>query len=242
MSISMFMRTRMLSILLAAFAITTAQAGWIDTASAQQASEPRHGPRARSRDWAERIHDATPEMRDAQRKQMLERLAKAPPEERRRMLRRQRRIMRFLPEAERQKIRRERQEFAEKYDLGTPSEREGWDARRELDFTPEERRILRGRVRQLSNAERRELRNQILNMRELPKAEREILRDRLHEMKSLSDDEKRAFRLKTQRWSQMSDEKRERLRAQMRRIRSLPPDERLELLERAQNAADQTKD
>ncbi len=237
----MYLRTRMLSILLVACAATTVQLSGVDAATAQQRSERREDPRPRARahDWAERLRNITPEMRDARRERMLERLAAAPPEERRRILRRQRRILRFLPEAERQKIRRERQQFAKQYGLDTAREREGWDAIREFNFTPEERRMLRARVRRLSQSERRELRSKILNMRELPEAEREILRERLHEMKSLSDDEKRAFKDKTRRWSQMSEERREKLRAQMRRIRALPPDERLELLERAQSAAEQ---
>ncbi|MBW2293656.1 MAG: DUF3106 domain-containing protein [Deltaproteobacteria bacterium] len=229
----------MLSIVLAALAAISVQASWTDAASAQERAERREAPRARSRDWAERLRNATPEMHEARRQRMLERLAAASPEERRRILRRQRRVMRFLSEAERRKIRRERQEFADQYDLGTPREREGWGRIREFDFTPEERRILRSKVRKLSKAERRELRGEILNMRELPEAERETLRERLHEMKSLTGDEKRALELKTRRWSQMSEERREKLRAQMRRIRALPPDERLELLERAQAAAEQ---
>ena len=235
----MFKRTQLISILVLAFSLVAVQASFVcvDVASAQEGLDRRDHSRKRSRDWIDRIRNTSPEVRDAQRKKMLERLADAPPEERRRLLRRQRRIMRFLPEEERQKIRRERQRFAEKYDLGTARDREGWDALRELNFTSEERRILRGRVHQLSKAERRELRDQILNVRRLPKSEREILRDRLHEMKSLTDDEKRALALKIQRWSQMSDQKRERLRAQMKRIRSLPPEERLQLLEKAEAAA-----
>lgn len=235
----MITRTRTLSILLVVFATTATIAGqavWSDPASAQERLERRDPPRGRGHDWAERIRNSRNEMSDAQRERMLERLANAPPEERRRILRRQRRMMRFLPEEERRKIRRERREFAKRYDLASEGNREGWAAGREFAFTPEERRILRGRVRQLSKSERQGLRKKILNMRELPRSERENLRDRLHEMKSLTDDEKRALKLKVQRWSRMSDEKRERLRAQMRRIRSLPPEERLELLERAQVA------
>jgi hypothetical protein len=244
----MLTRARILSIFLAAFLATTLQASWIGAARAQQVPgredsdaevHPRfEGHRARGRDWAERLRRATPELREARRERMLERLRTASPAERQRVLRRERRIMRFLPEEERRAIRREKRKFAEEHGIAGPHEGEGWEALWELDFPPAERRVLRHRFRQLSREERHELRRKILNMRELPEAERRLLRERLHEMKSLSEDEKQAFHERTRRWSEMSEEKREKLRAQMRRLRALPPDERLELLERAQKASE----
>lgn len=244
----MFARAKMLSMFLAAFIVTNVQASWIGVAFAQEVPvreslqaelSPRlEGRRARGRAWAERLGRETSEVREARRARKLDRLRFASPAERRRILRRERRITRFLPETERRALRRERQKFAEELGMGSWHEGGGGEVLRTLDLSAQERRVLRGRFRQLSKQERRDLRQKVVNMRELPASERELLRERLHEMKSLTENEKRAFDEKKRRWSEMSEAKREKMRAQMRRLRALPTDERLELLERALNMSE----
>ena len=152
----------------------------------------------------------------------------------------ERRMMRFLSEAERRAIRHEHRKFWRRN--GIESNRNSpyvydhdhgaRNSLRQFEFSPKERRDLRARLHQLPAEERKELRKKIRNMRELPEAEQKLLRERLHDMMSLSKDEQRAFRKNAGRWAEMPDERREKLRLQMRRLRALPADERLALLER----------
>ncbi|MCP4040082.1 MAG: DUF3106 domain-containing protein [bacterium] len=181
---------------------------------------------------------ATPEMREGRRERLLERLREASPAERRRVLRRERRIMRFLPEEERRAIQLENRRFRKEHGIGSPRLRRARDAIRQLGFSAEEGRLLRARLHKLPKKERQELRRQIMNVRELPEAERELLRERLDEMKSLSEDEERAFRERARRWEEMPEERRDKLRLQMKRLRELPADERIELLERVLDASE----
>ncbi len=191
------------------------------------------------RERVERFRNATPEERDMRRERLHRQLRDASPRERRRILRREGRLMYVLPEEEREKIRKENQAFREKH--GLPSIEEALDAARErarelareLDLTPEEGRALRRRFRELPRKEREALWQDIQRFRELPSDERAALEARLLELKELGEEDRAVMRENARRWSQMPEEKRERLRAQWRKLRALPPQERAELLERA---------
>ena len=242
----MFVRAKQLSLVIAVLMGSQFPASWIDSAAAEdspaeQESEAAEFPRLeayreRYRGAAERLRDATPQLRERRRERMHERLSEARSELRRRMLRREHRIMHFLSEDERKAIRLERRDFRQRHRLDLRGDfGHGQRERRslgEFEFSSRERYLLRARFHQLRDEERKELREKIRNMRELPAAERELLRERLREMKSLSEDEVLALHEKAERWDAMSDAKREALRVQMRRLRALPTDERLELLER----------
>ncbi len=184
-----------------------------------------------ARERVERFRNATPAEREAHRERLLEELRDAPPRERRRLLRRERRLMRALPEEDRDKIRDENQAFRSK--RGLPSAGAARGFARELELSPAERRTLRARFRELPRKERRELRRDIARYRSLSQGERETLEARLNELESLSNEERTALRQNAQRWSQMPEERRERLRVQLKKLRALPPEERAELLERA---------
>lgn len=189
--------------------------------------------RARGREAAKSLANSTPEMRQVRREEMLERLEGASEAERRKILRREYRIMQWVPDETRELIERENQAFRKT--RGTPSwrDRPGAKVMRELDVSPDERHILRSRFKELPRSERRKLWRKIKNMRELPEVERAELRAKLAEMKALSKDEKRELLEKAERWSQMPAAKREKLREQMERLRAMPADERSELLEKA---------
>ena len=131
-------------------------------------------------------------------------------------------------------IREENRGFRDKHGLPEPGA--AHDLARELDLSPEERRVLRERLRELPRDERRDLFREIQRLRSLAPEERETLEDRLHEMKLLTHEERDMLHRKARRWSEMSEEKRERLRDQMRRLSVLPPTERESLLQRAFDA------
>ncbi|MCP4038492.1 MAG: DUF3106 domain-containing protein [bacterium] len=203
----------------------------------ERTSHPRlEALRERNRMRAERLRDATPDEREARRERLRERLREAAPMERRRTLMREWRMMRELPEEERSKIRAENRAFRKKRDLPEPGAAR--KLARDLELTPEERRVLRARFRRLPHSERRDLWRQIRHFRSLSPEEREALEQRLNEMKLLTEDERVELRQKADRWAAMSEEERERLREQMRRLHALAPDERAELLERALSEVD----
>lgn len=189
--------------------------------------------RAWGREAAKSLANATPEMREVRREEMLERLEGASEEERRKILRREYRIMQLVPGETRELIERENQAFRKARGIEPWRDRPGAKMMRELDVSPDERRALRSRFKELPRRERRKLWRKIKNMRNLPEAEKAELRAKLAEMKALSKNEKRELLDKAERWSQMPDEKREKLREQMKRLRAMPADERSELLERA---------
>ncbi|MDP6977008.1 MAG: DUF3106 domain-containing protein [Myxococcota bacterium] len=224
-----------------AFVLATCAA----VASAEPAGEDGAASRLeklpdRVRERVERFRNATPAEREARRERLLGELRDATPRERRRLLRRERRLMRVLPEEERSKIREENQAFREKHDLPRPGAAR--EFARDLELSAEERRVLRAKFRELPREERRALWRDITRYRSLSPAERETLEARLDDLKSLSDEERTALRENAQRWSQIPEETRERLREQLRKLRALPPDERAELLERALAGAGEAGD
>lgn len=191
----------------------------------------------RERERVERLRNATPEERDAWRESMREELRDASPRERRRLLRRERRLMSVLPEGERETIREENRAFRSKH--GKRSRQAARDLVRELELDPEERRALRVRLRELPRRERRALWRDIQGFRELPAEERAALEARLLELKALGEADRAVVRENARRWSEMSEARRQRLRAQWKKLRALPPDERADLLDRAFEARSQ---
>lgn len=182
---------------------------------------------------AERLRTATPRMREARLERLSMRLLGASRWERRRILRREGRIMRALPDEDRARIESENEAFRDKHGILSIRDRMNLAESGEFDYSAKERKILRARIRELPIGERRALMRKIKNVRELPEGEREELHERLNEMKSLSREEREEFRQKAKRWSEMSEERRDKLRAQMKKLREMPIDERMELLERA---------
>ena len=182
---------------------------------------------------AEQLRNATPQMREKRLEHLSARLLAASRWERRRMLRREGRIMRALPSKEREKIEAENDAFRDKHGILSIRDRLDLADTEEFDYTRKERRVLRARFRDLPKKERVELVRKIKNVRELPEDEKRELYDRLEQMKSLSSEEKDEFRAKAKRWSDMPDERKEKLREQMRKLRAMPVEERMELLEKA---------
>lgn len=186
-------------------------------------------------DWArkrvERFRDATPQEREARREHLLEEMQEATPRERRRLLRRERRLMRALPAEDREKIRAENEAFRRKHDLADPAGMR--DLARDLELSGEDRRALRARFRALPREERRALWNDVKRYRSLSEEERAALRLRLRDMRALGEEDRALLRENARRWKDMPEEKRERLREQLRKLRSLSPDERSALLEKA---------
>jgi hypothetical protein len=182
---------------------------------------------------AKRVLAATPEMREARLERLSVRLMGASRWERRRILRREGRIMRAMSATNREMIKAERKAFRDKHGFLSIRDRRNLFESGEFDYSEEERRVLRTRFRDLSKRERRVLVRKMKNVRDLPEEERRELHDRLNEMKLLSADQKDEFITKAKRWHGMPEERREKLRAQMKKLREMPVDERIDLLERA---------
>lgn len=186
---------------------------------------------------AERLREATPEMREARREMLAMRLARASRWERRRILRHEGRVMRALPKKDRKMIEAENRAYREKHGLLSGRDRRNLAESGDFDFSRKERRVLRRRFTQLSKEERRELIDKIRNVRDLPEGERELLHERLDEMKSFTEDEEKDFRVRAKRWRGMSNEKKEKLRRQMQKLRAMPAEERMELLDKVMEEA-----
>lgn len=186
----------------------------------------------------ERLREATPEMREVRREMLAVRLAHASRRERRRILRHEGRVMRALPKEDRKMIEAENRAFRDKHGLLSSRDRRNLAESGDFDFSRKERRVLRRRFAQLSKEERRELLDKIKNVRDLPEGERELLHERLDEMKSFTREEEKDFRVRAKRWRGMSNKKRERLRGQMQKLRAMPAKERMELLEKVMEEAE----
>lgn len=182
---------------------------------------------------AKRLLASTPEMREARLERFSVRLMRASRWERRRMLRRERRIMQSMSATNRAMIEAENKAFRDKHGILSIRDRRNLFESGEFDYSEEERHVLRARFRDLSKKERRALVRKIKNVRDLPEGERLELHERLNAMKSLSDEQKDELIAKAKRWHKMPEERREKLRAQMRKLREMPVDERIDLLDRA---------
>ena len=182
---------------------------------------------------AKRVLAATPEMREARLERFSVRLMKASRWERRRMLRREGRIMRAMSATNREMIEAENKAFRDKHGILSIRDRRNLFESGEFDYSKKERQVLRARFGDLSKGERRVLVRKIKNVRDLPEGERRELHERLNEMKLLSGDQKDDFITKAKRWHEMPEERREKLRAQMKKLREMPVDERMDLLDRA---------
>ena len=90
---------------------------------------------------------------------------------------------------------------------------------------------LRERLRQLRPEERRVLRRRLRALRELPEAERRRLHERYRALWERPPEERERLRENSRRWRAMSTELRSELREKQRRLRALPPEQRLQLLE-----------